>query len=161
MTIPEAAQLVLQAGSMGKGGEIFLLDMGEPVKIVTLAEEMIRLSGFRPYVDIDIQFTGLRPGEKLYEELLLAGEGIQSTGHAKIMVAQASIYDWHILNRQLDDLYLATQHYNTHRIISIIKEIVPEYRATSPWINEARTVSIACTEKNTGRAEQTGIAINP
>ena len=70
---------MLQAGSMGKGGEIFLLDMGEPVKIVTLAEEMIRLSGFRPYEDIDISFTGLRPGEKLFEELLLSGEGIQPT----------------------------------------------------------------------------------
>lgn len=127
MTIPEAAQLVLQAGSMGKGGEIFLLDMGEPVKILTLAEEMIRLSGFRPYEDIDISFTGLRPGEKLYEELLLAGEGIRPTCHAKIMVAQATLREWYTLNRQLDELYRATQRADTGRIVSLIEEIVPEY----------------------------------
>lgn len=128
MTIPEAAQLVLQAGSMGKGGEIFLLDMGEPVKILTLAEDMIRLSGFIPYEDIDIKFTGLRPGEKLYEELLLAGEGIQPTCHEKIMVAQATHRDWHVLNRQVDELYLATQKADTGRVVDIIREIVPEYR---------------------------------
>jgi FlaA1/EpsC-like NDP-sugar epimerase len=128
MTIPEAAQLVLQAGSMGKGGEIFLLDMGEPVRIVTLAEEMIRLSGFRPYEDIDISFTGLRPGEKLYEELLLAGEGVQPTCHAKIMVAKATHYDWHVLNHQIEDLYLATQQADTDRVVGIIEKIVPEYR---------------------------------
>ncbi len=127
MTIPEAAQLVLQAGSMGNGGEIFLLDMGEPVKILTLAEEMIRLSGFRPYEDIDICFTGLRPGEKLYEELLLAGEGIQPTCHDKIMVARATRRDWYVLNRQLDELYLATQKADSDRVVRLIKEIVPEY----------------------------------
>jgi FlaA1/EpsC-like NDP-sugar epimerase len=128
MTIPEASQLVLQAGSMGKGGEIFLLDMGEPVKIVTLAEEMIRLSGFRPYEDIDIKFTGLRPGEKLFEELLLAGEGIQPTGHEKIMIASAAFRDWKTLNRQLEDLYNATQLLDIRQIIATLQQIVPEYR---------------------------------
>ena len=89
MTIPEASQLVLQAGSMGRGGEIFLLDMGAPVKIVKLAEDLIRLSGLKPHEDIKIEYSGLRPGEKLYEELLLAGEGVNATTHEKICVAKA------------------------------------------------------------------------
>ena len=87
MTIPEAAQLVLQAGAMGEGGEIFILDMGEPVRILDLAEEMITLTGLRPYVDMDIVFTGLRPGEKLFEELELSGEQIAKTRHPKISSA--------------------------------------------------------------------------
>ena len=86
MTIPEAAQLVLQAGCVGSGGEIFVLDMGEPVRIVDLAEELILLSGMTPHKDIEIVFTGLRPGEKLYEELLIEGEGIKPTRHSKIKV---------------------------------------------------------------------------
>lgn len=86
MTIPEAVQLVIQAGSMTKGGEIFVLDMGEPVRIMDLAEKIIRLSGYEPYEDIEIQVTGLRPGEKLYEELLLAEEGLMHTVHEKIFV---------------------------------------------------------------------------
>ena len=86
MTIPEAVQLVIQTGAMARGGEIFILDMGEPVKIMDLAENLIKLSGFEPYKDIDIEITGLRPGEKLYEELLLAEEGIKETGHNKIFI---------------------------------------------------------------------------
>ncbi|MFT7307079.1 MAG: FlaA1/EpsC-like NDP-sugar epimerase, partial [Candidatus Azotimanducaceae bacterium] len=89
MTIPEASQLVLQSACMGQGGEIFLLDMGESVKISYLAEEMIRLSGFTPHEDIEIVYFGLRPGEKLYEELLLAGEDVLPTDHASIRVAAA------------------------------------------------------------------------
>lgn len=89
MTIPEAAQLVLQAGALGRGGEVFVLDMGDPVKIVDLAREMIRLSGFEPNVDIKITFTGLRPGEKLYEELLTAEEGTSATNHKKIFIARS------------------------------------------------------------------------
>lgn len=88
MTIPEAAQLVIQAGAMAKGGEIFILDMGEPIKIVDLAKDLIRLSGFEPDVDINIQYTGLRPGEKLYEELLMDEEGIQGTRHEKIFIGK-------------------------------------------------------------------------
>ena len=90
MTIPEAAQLVLQAAAMGKGGELFVLDMGEPVKIADLARDMIRLSGLEPDVDIEIKYIGLRPGEKLYEELITAGEGIVPTPHEKIMVLRAT-----------------------------------------------------------------------
>ena len=88
MTIPEAVQLVIQAGAMAKGGEIFVLDMGDAVKIIDLAENVIRMSGFVPYVDIDIEITGLRPGEKLYEELLLDEEGVENTSHGNIFVAQ-------------------------------------------------------------------------
>jgi FlaA1/EpsC-like NDP-sugar epimerase len=90
MTIPEAVSLVLQASTIGKGGEVLVLDMGEPVKILTLAEELIRLHGMMPYSDIDISFTGLRPGEKLFEEILTAEEGTMATRHEKIYVAKNS-----------------------------------------------------------------------
>ncbi|WP_051360949.1 nucleoside-diphosphate sugar epimerase/dehydratase [Desulfuromonas sp. TF] len=128
MTIPEASQLVLQAGSMGKGGEIFLLDMGEPVKIIHLAEELIRLSGLRPYEDVDITFTGLRPGEKLYEELLLSGEGTVPTAHEKIMVASAAFYDENVLQQQLEELFERARAMDLAATVGILKEIVPEYR---------------------------------
>ena len=88
MTIPEAAQLVLQAGVYAKGGEIFVLDMGEPVKIYDLAENLIKLSGFEPNKDIKIEVTGLRPGEKLYEELLMDEEGLKNTAHEKIFIGK-------------------------------------------------------------------------
>lgn len=132
MTIPEASQLVLQAGSMGKGGEIFLLDMGEPVKIVKLAEELIQLSGYRPYEDIEIAFTGLRPGEKLYEELLLAGEGVQPTCHEKIMVARAGQCDEAVLVRQIEELYLLARAVDLAGVVAKLQEMVPEYQPTAP-----------------------------
>jgi FlaA1/EpsC-like NDP-sugar epimerase len=88
MTIPEAASLIIQAGAMAKGGEIFILDMGKPIKITDLARDLIRLSGLRPDIDIKIKYTGLRPGEKLYEELLLAEEGIMDTAHGKIFIGK-------------------------------------------------------------------------
>lgn len=98
MTIPEAVQLILQAGALAKGGEIFVLDMGEPVKIYDLAVTLIRLSGFQPYTDIDIKITGMRPGEKLYEELLTAEEGINSTSHKRIFVAKPINLDLDLLD---------------------------------------------------------------
>ena len=128
MTIPEAVQLVLQAASMGRGGEIFLLEMGEPVKILQLAEELIRLSGLTAYKDVDIVFTGLRPGEKLHEELLLAEEGCQPTAHAKIKIAQAVECDWERLNRLLEDLYQASRGLNQDMVVAKLVEIVKEYR---------------------------------
>ena len=91
MTIPEAAQLILQTGSMGEGGEIFILDMGSPVKILDLARDLIRLSGFEPEEDIEIKFIGLRPGEKLYEELITDGEGLSPTSHEKILVLRKEL----------------------------------------------------------------------
>lgn len=127
MTIPEASQLVLQAGSMGQGGEIMLLDMGEPVKIVSLAEELIKLSGLAPYEDIEIIFTGLRPGEKLYEELLLATEGVIPTAHASIMVAKAAECDYDILKAKLDCLFAAAQKMDRSAVLQILKDLVPEF----------------------------------
>jgi FlaA1/EpsC-like NDP-sugar epimerase len=127
MTIPEAAQLVLQAGSMGEGGEIYLLDMGEPVKILHLAEELIRLSGKEPYEDIDITFTGLRPGEKLYEELLLDGEGVKPTTHEKICVARSVQEDETTLQGQLDELFDSARKLDLGRTVEVLREIVPEY----------------------------------
>ena len=104
MLIPEAAQLVIEAGAMAKGGEIFILDMGEPVKIVDLAHDLIRLSGMEPGVDIEIKYTGLRPGEKLYEELLLAEEGVQDTKHEKIFVGKPMDIDYKTLMKEINSL---------------------------------------------------------
>ncbi|MDT8422821.1 MAG: nucleoside-diphosphate sugar epimerase/dehydratase, partial [Desulfuromonadales bacterium] len=128
MTIPEAAQLVLQAGSMGRGGEIYLFDMGAPVKIVALAEELIRLSGLLPYEDIAIVYTGLRPGEKLYEELLLDDEGVVPTHHQKICVARSMSPDREVLIEKLDRLFDAAKMLDVLAIRSGLQEIVPEYQ---------------------------------
>lgn len=130
MTIAEAVQLVLQAGSMGEGGEIFVLDMGESVKIVCLAEEMIRLSGLRPYEDIEIVFTGLRPGEKLYEELLIAGEGVGPTRHEKIRILNAVCGDKQTLDFALERLASAVRELDRGAIQRAVRELVPEYRST-------------------------------
>ena len=104
MTIPEACQLILQAGSMGEGGEIFILDMGTPIKIADMARDLIRLSGFEPDVDIKIEYVGLRPGEKLYEELITEGENIVPTHHEKIMVLKGIECDLQLLNGKIDEL---------------------------------------------------------
>jgi FlaA1/EpsC-like NDP-sugar epimerase len=127
MTIPEAAQLVLQAGSMGNGGEIYLLDMGEPVKILHLAEELIRLSGKTPYEEIDIVFTGLRPGEKLYEELLLEGEGVRPTTHEKICVARSVMEDEVLLQTLVTQLFDAARRMDLDLTVDLLEKIVPEY----------------------------------
>jgi FlaA1/EpsC-like NDP-sugar epimerase len=109
MTIPEAAQLVLQAGAMGEGGEIFILDMGEPVKIVDLAKDMIRLSGLRPFDDVEIVFTGVRPGEKLYEELEVSGEDHQKTRHPKIFIGKLAATDGDVLEASVKALLAAAE----------------------------------------------------
>ena len=128
MTIPEASQLVLQAAAMGKGGEIFVLDMGEPVKIVDLAKELITLSGFRPGEDIEIVFTGIRPGEKLFEELSIKGEDMVPTRHAKIGIWENNIPLSREQLRQIIDNLIATADTQDYKsIVSAIKRIVPEY----------------------------------
>ena len=124
MTIPEASQLVLQAGSMGTGGEVFVLDMGEPVKILDLAQNMIRLSGLEPDIDIPIVFTGLRPGEKLFEELMSAEEGTKSTMHKKIFRANLRCEDPDKLRGQLVELIAMR---NELQIIEFLQVIVPNY----------------------------------
>ena len=130
MTIPEAVQLVLQAGSMGNGGEIFVLDMGEQIRIVQLAEELIRLSGLTPYKDIDLVFTGLRPGEKLHEELLLTEEGVMPTSHEKICIAQASRHNLADLDLHLDRLDHACAAMDCDQVLNLIRTLVPAYRST-------------------------------
>lgn len=130
MTIPEASQLVLEAGAMANGGEIFILDMGEPVRIIDLAEDLIRLSGFVPYEDIDIQFTGLRPGEKLFEELLLSEEGITQTAHSKIFIGKPLFSDLSHLMHHLEILKGVVNRGEEEDIRQYLKKLVPEYNYT-------------------------------
>jgi len=127
MTIPEAVSLILQAGSMGNGGEIFVLDMGEPVKIVTLAKEMIRLSGMQAERDIEIIFTGLRPGEKLYEELFHLQESLLGTEHPKIMLSQSRENDWDSLKHLLARLESACVARDADLVKTLLQELVPEF----------------------------------
>jgi FlaA1/EpsC-like NDP-sugar epimerase len=125
MTIPEASQLVLQAATMGKGGEIFVLDMGEPVKIVDLARELITLSGFGK--DIKIEFTNPRPGEKLFEELSIKGEDMQTTRHPKIAIWKNIPMNRDKLRAGIKELVEAAKTQNRGEITKKIKELVPEY----------------------------------
>jgi FlaA1/EpsC-like NDP-sugar epimerase len=127
MTIPEASQLVLQAGCLGRGGDIFVLDMGEPVAILELAEELIRLSGLEPYEDIDITFSGLRPGEKMYEELLIAGENVLPTSHEKIRILSAVAIDTAAWDAELNLLFVAARNNDIVGIIEGLRRLVPEY----------------------------------
>jgi FlaA1/EpsC-like NDP-sugar epimerase len=127
MTIPEACQLVLQAATMGEGGEIFILDMGEPVKIVDLARDLIRLSGLSP-ADVEIRFTGLRPGEKLFEELTLHDEAAQATRHPKIFIGRLRPCDWTECNRAIDELQLLADGADTAKLLQKLKALVPEFK---------------------------------
>lgn len=125
MTIPEASQLVLQAGALAQGGEVFVLDMGEPIKIVDMAKDLIELSGLEPGKDIDIKFTGLRPGEKLFEELLTAEEGTSSTKHEKIYVANLRAMDEKVILHSLQTL---KSEQSSDEIIRILMTLIPTYR---------------------------------
>lgn len=131
MTISEACELILEAGFMGKGGEIFIFNMGESVKIVDLAKKMIKLSGFEPYKDIDIVFTGLRNGEKLYEELLIKGENNLTTHHPKIMIASTNVPNHQVINKEIDELLRYSNNNEEFNMVSMMKKIVPEYRSNS------------------------------
>jgi FlaA1/EpsC-like NDP-sugar epimerase len=128
MTVPEACQLILQSGAMGQGGEIFLLDMGTPIRINDMARDLIRLSGFEPDVDIKIEYIGLRPGEKLYEELITEGEGIMPTAHKKIMVLRGTECNLQILNGRIKELAELANDQTAEAIKEKLKEILPEYR---------------------------------
>lgn len=129
MTIHEASQLVLEAGTMGKGGEIYLFDMGEPVKILDLAQRMIKLAGLEPYKDIEFRFTGLRPGEKLYEELLAKQENTLPTHHSKILIAKVREGNYYEINSYINDLLLLVKQHNNNEIVKMMKFIVPEYQS--------------------------------
>lgn len=128
MTIPEATQLVLQAGAFAEGGEIFVLDMGKPVKIYDLAVNLITLAGFVPGVDIPIKITGLRPGEKLYEELLMSEEGLSDTKHDKIYTARPMHFEWETLKEKLESLKECAENMDNAMIRSVVKSIVPTFR---------------------------------
>lgn len=127
MTIPEAVSLVLQAGVSAKGGEIFVLDMGKPVKILDMAENMIRLSGYTPYVDIDIKFVGLRPGEKKYEELLMDEEGLEKTDNNLIYIGKPIVFDEDVFWKEIDELESVMYDDETD-LRTLVKNIVPTYR---------------------------------
>lgn len=127
MTIPEAVQLVIQAGAMAAGGEIFVLDMGEPVKILDLARDLIKLSGLEPDVDIKIEYTGLRPGEKLYEELLMAEEGLEETKHEKIFIGRPVYSDLGQLKQEIDLLKALLMKEDRDLIEVVVKKLVPGY----------------------------------
>ena len=126
MTIPEACQLILQAGSMGKGGEIFVLEMGEPVSVLYLAEQMIKLSGKEPGREVGIKFTGLRPGEKLSEELFHHEEDLVGTEHKKILLANQRIQDWNQFERNIEQIETACGVYDEERALNIVRKLVPE-----------------------------------
>ena len=127
MTIPEAVSLVLQAGAYAKGGQIFVLDMGEPVRIYDLAYNLIKLSGYEPNVDIKIECTGLRPGEKLFEERLMGEEGLQKTPNGLINIAQPLQFDESTFWNSLNDLYEAA-YLETDRMKYLVRQIVPTYK---------------------------------
>jgi len=140
MTIPEASKLVIQAGSYGKGGEVFILDMGEPVRIVDLAEDLIRLSGLEVGKDIEIRFTGIRPGEKLYEELLTASEGITATRNRKIFIARPEEVDEAALMAQVERLEISARSGKVRNIIRGFQEIVPSFAPNRDMIYNDRQI---------------------
>jgi FlaA1/EpsC-like NDP-sugar epimerase len=129
MTIPEACELVLQAGTMGQGGEIYVFDMGEPVKILDLARRMIKLSGFTPDLDIKIIYTGLRPGEKLYEELLSDDTKTMPTHNEKIMISRDKTMEFEEIDKKFLDIIEAAADQNNFDVVKMLKCIVPEFKS--------------------------------
>jgi len=158
MTIPEASQLVLQAGAMGQGGEVFILDMGKPIKIVDLARDLITLSGFKPGEDIAIQFTGIRPGEKLFEELATDCEQADKTVHPKIMIGRVSPEAWADTVRRIDELATCVERAG-EPIRDVLARVVPEYRTAAGASGDDKRDPV----KPSRRAETTGShgAISP
>jgi FlaA1/EpsC-like NDP-sugar epimerase len=152
MLIPEACKLVLEAGTKGNGGEIFVFDMGQPVKIADLAKRMIKLSGAK---NVEIKFTGLRPGEKLYEEVLNELEGTKPTFHEKIRIAEVREYDYDEVRKAISDLIEISKHYDDMKTVQKMKEIVPEYKSnnsvyeqldkkqeTAPILSKSKLISL-------------------
>lgn len=131
MTIPEACQLVLEAGAMGRGGEIYIFDMGEPVKIMDLAIKMIKLAGYTPNKHIDIKITGLRPGEKLYEELLSDNCKTLPTHHKKIMIAQGEVGDYVEINESVEKIIKSATKLKSHKVVAKLKILIPEFKSNN------------------------------
>jgi FlaA1/EpsC-like NDP-sugar epimerase len=127
MTIPEAVSLVLQAGAYARGGEIFVLDMGEPVRIDDMARNLIKLSGYEPDVDIPIVYTGLRPGEKMFEECLKEEEGLQKTQNDLIFIGKPIEYKWDVFFEKLTDLK-KTAYEDSPEMKHVVRELVPSYQ---------------------------------
>lgn len=136
MTIPEACRLVLEAGCMGKGGEIFVFDMGKSVKIVELAKKMIRLAGLEPNVDVKIEYSGLRPGEKLYEELLNDNENTMPTHHEKIMIGKVREYVFADVEKQIYELVTSARSGNDRQVVINMKKLVPEFKSKNSVFEE-------------------------
>ena len=140
MTIPEACQLVIQAAALSEGGEIFILDMGEPVRIVDLAEDLIRLSGLEPHIDIEVKFTGMRPGEKLFEELSTDHEGIGRTLHPKIFIGQYQTAELASVQEALERLREVAEGGSVESLRAVLKGLVPEYQVSEPIEGSERPV---------------------
>ena len=161
MTIPEASQLIMQSGIMGDGGEIYVLEMGEPVKITYLAEQMIRLSGKKPGEDIEIVYTGLRPGEKLYEELFYKDEALLDTGHSKILLANSRKSDWKYIEEMMNKMFDACIEFNEKEIKLLLKEFIPEMSDTKVQskkqldLLEPREKKLATSKKETATNPRT------
>jgi FlaA1/EpsC-like NDP-sugar epimerase len=132
MTIPEASQLVLQAGAMGQGGEIFFLDMGKPVRIVDLARDLIILSGLRPDEDIEIKYSGIRPGEKLVEELSTNAEHADKTKHPKVFIGRIHPHELAVVESRIDTLLESARAADNERVRELLGGLVPEYRGVRP-----------------------------
>ena len=146
MTISEAVHLVLEAGSFAHSGEVFVLDMGEPVHILELAEKMIRLSGYTPYVDIEIREVGLRPGEKLYEELLMSNDNLHKTENEKIFVEERPAVDEEMMKRRLDELKATVALGNNEEILAALHKLVPTFRRPEEVNKNAEQVSAQCAK---------------
>jgi FlaA1/EpsC-like NDP-sugar epimerase len=131
MTIPEACELVLEAATMGEGGEVFVFDMGESVKIINLAKKMITLSGLRVDRDIEIKYTGLRPGEKLYEELLNNDENTLPTHHPKILIAKVNTPTYAFMEIQVAEMLQLLADGGNNELVAKIKEVIPEYKSNN------------------------------
>jgi FlaA1/EpsC-like NDP-sugar epimerase len=147
MSIPEAVRLVMQAGAMAEGGEVFLLEMGEPVRIYDLAERMVRLSGLTPGKDIEIKITGLRPGEKLFEELLIDGDNIQPTKHPKIFCAFEHKFTWEQLEPMLQELFRRARCHQTDRLIQQLHLLVPEYQPNPQLLPQRQSIPARAGDK--------------
>jgi FlaA1/EpsC-like NDP-sugar epimerase len=154
MTIPEASQLVLQAGAMGNGGEIFILDMGEPVRIVDLARDLITLSGLRPDEDIAIRFSGVRPGEKLVEELSTSSEHADKTKHPKVFIGRIKPHEWEEVTSSVDMLCALAPRSEGDNIRAALGDVVPEYRGARPMksytTGENKIIDTKSVEVKTG-----------